>query len=59
MLHFALDRCTKVYYFDLALTCQQLGDPVVDVATVAVALDARNAVITVAEDVVDAVTATQ
>lgn len=59
MLHSALDRCTKVYYFDLALTYQQLGDPVADVATVAVALDARNAVITVAEDVADAVTATQ
>lgn len=59
MLYLALGRYTKVCYFDLALTCQQLGDPAVDVATVAVALDARNAVITVAEDVVDAVTATQ
>lgn len=34
-------------------------DPAVDAATVAVALDVRSAVITVAEDVVDVVIATQ
>lgn len=45
--------------YDVVFPCQQPDDPAVDAATVAVALDVRSAVITVAEDVVDVVIATQ